>query len=193
VARRSPPRLQLADGEHDVFGLVYRQMRSLTGRSQDLDDLVQTALEQVQRSQEGFEGRSKWSTWTYGVCYRVWLKHQRWHRRWARRFVLTRDSEQLDEPDPELSAAERLEQRERARRLRAALERVTPKRRAVVVLHDLEGLSIEEVASAVRANPLTVRSRLRDGRRVLSELLHHDPYFGGAAVGAARASGRVAR
>lgn len=161
-------------------------MRSLAGRCQELDDLVQTALEQVHRSAARFEQRSKWSTFTYGVCYRVWLKHLRWHRRWARRFLLSRDSEELDELDPELNAAERLEQLERARRLRSALERISPKRRAVVILHDLEGLGIEEVALAVDANPLTVRSRLRDGRRLLAELLRRDPYFGEAGRGAAQ-------
>jgi RNA polymerase sigma-70 factor (ECF subfamily) len=65
--------------------------------------------------------------------------------------------------------------------LRKAVDRLSPKRRAVVVLHDLDGQSIEDVASVVKANPLTVRSRLRDGRRDLARLLADDPYFGDEA------------
>jgi len=160
---------------------VYGQMRSLAGNVQDLDDLVQAALEQVYRSIGRFERRSRLSTWTYGVCYHTWLKHQRWHRRWFRRFAFAAEGQLPEEPDRRLSAAEELERFELSKRLLTALSRVSPKRRAVVTLHDLEGLSVEEVAEVVGANPLTVRSRLRDGRRRLAEELSGDQYFDEAA------------
>ncbi|HEY3498779.1 MAG TPA: sigma-70 region 4 domain-containing protein, partial [Polyangiaceae bacterium] len=79
--------------------------------------------------------------------------------------------------DPGIAAAEALERAEKLARLKLALDRVQPKRRAVVILHDLEGLSVAEIADIVDANPLTVRSRLRDGRRRLAEELARDPYF----------------
>lgn len=165
-------------GDADVFALVYGQMRSLAGNVQDLDDLVQAALEQVYRSLGRFERRSRLSTWTYGVCYHVWLKHQRWHRRWFRRFAFAAEGQLPEEPDRRPSAPDELERFERLRRLAGALSRVSPKRRAVVTLHDLEGFSVEQVAEIVGANPLTVRSRLRDGRRRLAEELSGDRYFG---------------
>jgi len=166
-----------AASDVDVFSLVYGQMRSLAGNVQDLDDLVQAALEQVYRSIARFEGRSRLSTWTYGVCYHTWLKHQRWHRRWFRRFAFAAEGQLPEETDRRLSAPEELERFELSRRLLTALSRVSPKRRAVVTLHDLEGLSVEAVAEVVGANPLTVRSRLRDGRRRLAEELSGDRYF----------------
>ena len=76
-----------------------------------------------------------------------------------------------------------LEARERARRLYRALNQLSPKRRTVVALHDLDGLDVEEIAAIVGANVLTVRSRLRDGRRLLAEKLRGDPYFGDEACG----------
>src|SRR5262252_8605908 len=57
-----------------VFPLVYRTMLSFTGRSCDLDDLVQTANEQVLRSLASFEGRGRFSTWVYRVCYLTLLQ-----------------------------------------------------------------------------------------------------------------------
>jgi DNA-directed RNA polymerase specialized sigma24 family protein len=39
------------------------------------------------------------------------------------------------------------------------------------VLHDLDGFDVSEIADIVGANPLTVRSRLRNGRRKLRHLL----------------------
>lgn len=70
-----------------------------------------------------------------------------------------------------------LERRERARRLQAALDRLSERHRTVVVLHDVEELSIAEIAGIVGSNELTVRSRLRDGRKRLRVLLSADQEF----------------
>ncbi|MCE7889840.1 MAG: sigma-70 family RNA polymerase sigma factor, partial [Sorangiineae bacterium PRO1] len=59
----------------------------------------------------------------------------------------------------------------RARRLREVLAELPPAKRAVVVLAELEGLSMREVSEIVGANERTVRSRLRDARQKLVELL----------------------
>jgi RNA polymerase sigma factor (sigma-70 family) len=161
----------------EVLSLIYRQMHALAGRAADLDDLVQMAAEQIFRSLSSFEGRSAPSTWTYRICYHTLLKQRRWHRRWLQRFSYTEDLAHVDVVDAR-DSGQLLEQRERARRLRAALERVSPKRRAVVILHDLEELEVEEIAAIVGANERTVRSRLRDGRKRLAEELERDAYFG---------------
>jgi RNA polymerase sigma-70 factor (ECF subfamily) len=175
AAARNAPAL------NEVFPLVYRQMRSLVGGRPEFDDLVQIAAEQVLRSLPSFAGRSKLSTWTYRICYLTMLRHGRWYRRWLRRFTLTERGE-LDAQAPE-SDEPNFEAAERAARLRRAVEQLSPKRRSVVVLHDLEGHSVDDVAVIVAAKPLTVRSRLRDGRRDLAAILAADPYFGDDACG----------
>lgn len=163
--------------EEQVFTLVYRQMRSLAaGRERDLDDLVQDAMEQALRALPSFEGRSKLSTWTFQVCYRTLLKRRRAYARWLKRFNLTASGEL---PEPAVGQQpDAPEQRERIVRLRAALAQLNVKKRAVVTLHDLEGLTSEEIAEVVGAKLGTVRSRLRDGRRELLLLLQADPFFG---------------
>ena len=166
----------------EVFELVYTQMRSLAGRAPDLDDLVQAAAEQALRALPAFEGRSALATWTYRICYHTLLNERRWYKRWLRRFTLTGDGSLPDPEDARPSANEVLELVERAARVRAALERVSPKRRAVVILHDLEGVPLADVVTIVGANLLTVRSRLRDGRRRLFSELAGDPYFGEAST-----------
>lgn len=143
-------------------------------------------MEQALRSLPSFEGRSTLSTWVYRVCYVTLLKQRRWYRRWLRRFELTFDGQLPELPADAPGGAEAAELAERGKRLRAALERLSPKRRAVVVLHDLEGLGVDAIAEIVAAGALTVRSRLRDGRRGLSSLLAADPYFGVEACGKER-------
>ena len=178
VRTTAPERADLA---REVFGLVYRQMRSLVGARPEFEDLVQIAAEQALRGLGTFEGRSKLSTWTYRICYLTLRKHERWYRRWLRRFSLTERGELPESASREPLRETSLEETERVALLRRAVDGLSPKRRSVVTLHDLEGLPIDEVARVLKANPLTVRSRLRDGRKDLARILADDPYFGDEA------------
>jgi RNA polymerase sigma-70 factor (ECF subfamily) len=176
IDQTEPPRATPAE----VFALVYAQIRKLAGR-RDVDELAQVAAEQAIRGLPRFEGRSQLSTWTFRICYLTIRKHDRWYRRWLRRFTLTRDGELPDVVDLAESGEARATEGERLTRLRRALEQLSPKRRTVVVLHDLEGLPVDEIAAVVGASPVAVRSRLRDGRQMLAQMLTSDPYFGDEA------------
>jgi len=138
----------------------------------DFEDLVQAAAAEAWRSLPTFQGKSELGTWIYTVCYRVVSNHRRWWRRYQLRFSLGVD---------ELVASERalppelLDERARVERVRLLVGRMSDKYRAVVMLHDLEGFTVSEIAGIVRANELTVRSRLRDGRKQLRRLVELDP------------------
>jgi RNA polymerase sigma-70 factor, ECF subfamily len=166
------------DLEVEIFSLVYRQMHALYGRwRDDFEDLVQVAAEQALRALPSFRRESELSTWTYRICYRAVLRHRRWYKRWLRRFTL--DAPTSEGVDSECAEAQ-LQERERLARLATALDGLSEKRRAVVVLRDIEGLGIAAIGSIVGASPPTVRSRLRDARRQLATSLKSDPYFGAA-------------
>jgi RNA polymerase sigma-70 factor (ECF subfamily) len=161
-------------------------MNALWGRwRNDFDDLVQAASEQALRSLPSFRRDSELSTWTYKICYRTAMRHRRWSSRWLLRFTL--DAPDVEALDRAEFASEALESAERVGKMRSALDRLSQKLRAVVVLRDLEELEIAEIAEIVGTGEATVRSRLRDGRRRLAELLASDPYFG---VEACRARSR---
>jgi RNA polymerase sigma-70 factor, ECF subfamily len=169
-------RAEAAEAPADLLRLLYRQVRSLAGPRPDLDDLVQAAAERALKALPRFEGRSALSTWTYGIAYRTLLDHDRWFRRWRKRFSFSEDL-RVPEPETERDSEAATFELARARRLHEALERLPPAKRAVVVLHDLEGVEMREIAHIVIANERTVRSRLRDGRRKLLEMLEADPMF----------------
>jgi len=159
-----------------LLALLYRQMRALAGPRQDLDDLVQAAAERTLKALERFEGRSALATFTYGIVYRTLLDHQRWYRRFQRRFTLD-SREEPDEPVFPRTSETDLHELERARRLYAALDRLSAEKRATLILHDLEGLDVASVAAISGAKELTVRSRLRDAHKQLVQLLRQDPLF----------------
>jgi len=68
-----------------IYRIVYR-LASPRDREQH-EDLVQASLEQVCRSIDGFEGRSRVSTFVFGVCHRVVARSRRYDRvrSWFRR------------------------------------------------------------------------------------------------------------
>jgi RNA polymerase sigma-70 factor, ECF subfamily len=164
----------------DLLALLYRQVRSLAGPRPDLDDLVQKAAERTVRALPRFAGRSAFSTWAYGIAYRTVLDHDRWYRRWSRRFSYADDSS--PEPVAESRVEESATQSARAESLHRALQKLPAAKRTAIVLHDLEGYEMKEVAEIVKSNERTVRSRLRDGRKMLAALLLQDPLFDGEAT-----------
>ena len=161
--------------DRELFEFVYRRMRNLVlADAPDFEDLAQAAAAEVWRSLPSFQGKSELSTWIYTVCYRVLANHRRWWRRYNLRFSI--GIEDVFPSDAALPP-ELLDERARIVRLRTLLARMSDKYRAVVMLHDLEGFTVAEIAGIVAANELTVRSRLRDGRKQLRRLLEHDPSF----------------
>jgi RNA polymerase sigma-70 factor (ECF subfamily) len=65
-----------------------------------------------------------------------------------------------------------LEDRERERLVRGAIDALPPHYRVVVVLRDLEGLSYQEIANVLSIPVGTVKSRINFAKRLLKEKLH---------------------
>jgi len=152
----------------EVVALVRRQMRSFVGGSRDLDDLTQSALEKIYRSVDRFEGRSEFATYTYRVCLRVALNHWRWYKRWLRRFE---PSEEPPERASDVETDAALLERERRVHLERALDGLSPVKRAVLTLCELEELPASRVAEILDCPEATVRSRLRAARIELARHL----------------------
>jgi RNA polymerase sigma-70 factor, ECF subfamily len=174
---RQGAQTQGAELSRDVLDMLYRQMRVLAGPRRDLDDLVQAAAERLIRALPHFEGRSALSTFAYGVAYRTLLSHDRWFRRWSRRFTLADETAPREREASSETTEDLAVRAQRAGRLHQALSQLPPPKRTVIVLHDLEGMEMKEVAAVVEANERTVRSRLRDGRKRLAAILIADPLF----------------
>jgi len=167
-------------GDGSAFREVFRNHRAdvarlvlrMTGRPGDLEDLVQDVFLQVYRSIKDFRGQSRFSTWLYRLTVNVVLMQRRAARSRPVLQAATDDAFGADVrelPDDQLA---------RARRVAAfyrLLDRMSDKKRAVFVLHELEGLSPSEVAKVVSAPVLTVRTRLFYARRELLQMLRDEP------------------
>jgi RNA polymerase sigma-70 factor, ECF subfamily len=157
----------------DVTRLVFRLM----GRTADLEDITQDVFLQVYRSLPDFRGDAKFSTWLHRVTVNVVLM--------ARRSARCRPALVLEEPevfDGALLPDDDADRRERLRAFARCIDKLAEKKRAVFLLHDVEGVPAIEVATLVDAPVLTVRTRLFYARKELADHMKAEPSLASIAA-----------
>ena len=150
--------------QHRIFGVAIRML----GNAAEAQDVAQEVFLRVHRSIEGFRGESKLSTWLYTITSRLCLT-----RLGAGERRLRRDGEEWLQrlPDARADPAKDVERSELEEALHRAIAELAEDRRIVVVLRDIEGLSYEEIATALDLELGTVRSRLHRARQDLKDKL----------------------
>jgi RNA polymerase sigma-70 factor (ECF subfamily) len=166
-------REMLARHRQDVARIAFRVL----GPSPDLEDVVQEALIQVYRSLPSYRGESKFSTWLFRVVTNVARMHVR-HAR-ARPPLGSEHAEAIERMAADGGPDAAAERGERLRALYGYLSALSEKKRTVLVLHDLSGVSPAEIAEIVGAPVLTVRTRLFYARKELYAALAADPALAG--------------
>lgn len=143
--------------------VVLRTAWRLVGHAEDARDIAQEAFFQLHRHLRRIEADRDLAPWLYRVTVNLGLSALRRRKRKPETSLesgvdyhndLTTRPEQVRRSD----AAD-------ARRLLVSvLDQLSPKERAVIVLRDLEGLDIREIAQALRSRRGTVRTHLSRGR-----------------------------
>ena len=136
----------------------------LRGEREELEDAEQEALLAVSRSLPGFRFQSSLATWIYSVTRRRALDLLRSGRRWRRGL----ERLQLQPPDPTADPLEPLLAAERSARLLRAFQSLPAGDRQLVLMRDVEGFSLGEIAGLIRAPLGTVKSRLHRVRARLA-------------------------
>ena len=133
----------------------------MLGATTEIEDLVQEVFLRAHRSLPAFRGQAKFETWLRRICARVAYDQMRAGRsRPTLHLVETETAADPGAADPEL--------RESARHLQRVIEQIPAKNRIVLLLHDVEGYTAEEIKAVVGARSVnTVKSRLRLARAEL--------------------------
>ena len=149
----------IARHERRVYNLAFRML----GRRDDALDATQETFLACYRKLGGFRGKAAFTTWLHRVALNICYDSL---RRRAREEPAREDSEVEPSPvaDPADSSATALD-------VRRALLEVPEDFRAVLVLHDVQGVPYDEIAEAIGVPVGTVKSRLHRGRVSLARAL----------------------
>lgn len=148
---------------------LYRLARRMVATADDARDLVQEAFVRAARAPGAIPvGASAEEAWLVRVL--INLCRDRWRRRAIERRFLERqrpaDSRAGHANVESAVIAETLIWR--------ALRQLSPRRRAIIVLHELDGTSVADIAAMLGITAVTVRWHLARGRQELGRLIKDD-------------------
>ncbi len=144
------------------FDFVWRSLRRIGVREPDILDLAQKVFLTAYFKLADFEGRSRVSSWLFGICQRVASDY--------RRSALIRREVSTDTAELEAVAtwnediSDKSDSRRRACAAEAILNKLPEPQRVVFVLFELEEMSGQDIATLLDVSVGTVRSRLRLAR-----------------------------
>ena len=159
-------------GDTDAFAAIVdrhgpvmrRYARFILGNDDDASDATQEALVSAWRSLDGFRGESTLRTWLFTLVSRRAADLQR------KRKPTPLEDEALElhiESVPDVTLAGAMES-EMLTALRAALQELPLLQRACWLLREIEGLSYDEIATALSITPASVRGLLHRSREALA-------------------------
>jgi len=155
-----------------IYGTIYH----MTSNHEDANDLAQETFVKAYSALKNFKGDSSFFTWVYRIAVNKTINFLK--QRKNRSFLSLNDLDHNVEHDQEL--VELVSQdtprrdaglTELAEKLNEAMQKLSEDHRMVVTLHDVQGLSHEEIGKIMECNTGTVRSRLFYARQQLQAYL----------------------
>ena len=166
---------QVRAGREDAFRiLVERPRRPLLnffarlGASNHGEDLAQETFVRLWNYRKKYKPAAKFTTFLYVLARHAWLDFVRRQGR----FKLFSDRYREEMPAATDGGIGRLR---KDLDVQAALEKLSPKLREVLVLAVHQGLAYEDIAAVLRIPVGTVKSRVFNALSVLKETFHEDP------------------
>jgi RNA polymerase sigma-70 factor (ECF subfamily) len=155
---------------------IYATIYHMTSNHEDANDLAQESFIKAYSALKSFKGGSSFYTWLYRIAINKTINFLKQRRN--KHHISLNDMDFNAEHDPDLVSliSEKTPHRdvnlsELQQKLNEALLKLSEPHRMVVVLHDVQGVSHEEIAEMVGCNIGTVRSRLFYARQQLQGFL----------------------
>ncbi|HVT88792.1 MAG TPA: RNA polymerase sigma factor [Tepidisphaeraceae bacterium] len=149
-------------------GAIAKLVSRLSGWSGDSEDLVQEVFVAALANARRFKGGSRLSTWLTRIAINVCRHHHRTRmlraKFWKKWMLGVAEVAHEDATQP-------IQQGERIARVTESLRRLKGIYREVVVLHYLEGMTIEQVAHLLNLSRGTIEIRMHRARKMLQNML----------------------
>lgn len=157
--------------EKPVFNIALR----MTGSREDAEDISQESFIKAYNSLSSYRGDAAFSTWLYRIVSNTCLDFLRKQKnRQALSLSVENDDEETEELDisDESSSPEQLLERKLTREsVQRGLSALSEEHRSVLLLREIQGLSYDEIGSALGLEAGTVKSRIARARKKLCDFL----------------------
>jgi RNA polymerase sigma-70 factor (ECF subfamily) len=148
------------------FDLVWRTARRLGVPESTTADVVQDTFLVLHRRLADYDGRASTKRWVLGILMKVVADHRRRYRRKDARCVphATDSAGDIALASTLPIPSAEIEQAEEVRLLQSLLAELDESKREVLVLAQLEEMTVPEIAEVLGANVNTIYARLRAAR-----------------------------
>jgi len=161
-------------GERDAFRTLFETYKNrvysvalrFAGDDATAMDIAQDTFVKLFSRIGDFRAESGFETWVYRMVVNSCLDRKRRERRW-----LPMADEFLSTLRAQGDALAEMLRAELSRRVRAAVDRLSPELRMVIVLRYTEGLAYQQIADVLGCSPGTVASRLSRAHKALEQRL----------------------
>ena len=154
-------------------GRIYAYLLRSVKNYEDAEELTIEVFFKAYRALDTWKPQARFSTWLYKIAHNLSID---FHRAKSRRQTYSLDDEEfsIDEPtagdlwsNPEWT----VEEKDRHRVIRDAIDQLSPKQKAVFILNRYQGLQIKEITTVLGMAEGTVKIHLHRAVRKLQTLL----------------------
>jgi len=158
---------------------AFRLACSILGSEADARDVSQDAFIRLYEAAGKFDGRSRFTTWFYRIVVNLCIDHKRRNKWWRKMVPFSNpdddpDAPPVDPPSPEPGPESLAIRGDSGRRLRAALEGLSPTQRAAVLLQTEEDLTSREIAQILKCSESTARVHIHRALAHLKKTMRAD-------------------
>lgn len=166
-------------GKRDAFGVLvsryqtrlYNAALRLVHSPDDAADVVQEAFLSAYQALHTFKGDAEFFTWLYRITFNAAISMKRKKRPSVNLESGGEGGFEPDDPSEYVKPGSAIERSEDERQLNAAIAKLSPEHREVLLMKDIDGLKYEDIADVLGVPIGTIRSRLHRARLELRDLL----------------------
>ena len=155
---------------------IYATVYHMTSNHEDANDITQETFIKAYRALSSFKGDSSFYTWIYRIAVNKTINFLKTRKNRVHMSLNDLDFNAENDPDLVALVSDKTPRRdlnlaELQEKLNEAMQKLSEVHRLVVTLHDVQGLSHDEIAKIIGCNVGTVRSRLFYARQQLQGTL----------------------
>jgi RNA polymerase sigma-70 factor (ECF subfamily) len=157
---------------------VYNTILGMVQNAEDAEELAQDVFVKAIQNAAKFKGDSTVGTWLYRIAVNTSLDHIKMKKR-KKRFAFWVSINDDSDDKPSIDIADfvhpgvQMENKESAKALFAAINRLPEKQKTALVLNKVEGLSYEQTAKVMETSLASIESLLFRAKQNLKKLLEN--------------------